>query len=385
MIAIITIAKIKVKIRMMIVTVYKFLLSFDYYRLAYHESVQLGQELSKRINEEPEKKEGDDDWSDEEGGGFETEGSKGKTSARAAKEMMTVLEGAEEDPAVQGKYRRLFEMDFMKKASDQQNERSREEAQNILREIEDMENGDGDSDADDRENGKKLGKVEDSNALAAAREEMKKRFGGGGSGAMTLQKGDKKVSVSGPISIKGKIVAPIIDNSVRWVSEPEATVKESVKEEDSSDNPWLSVPVAGKKRDSTGQQVTHAKSMAQGKGQSKSKGDDMLYVSVAKTTTAQNGKSNDNGINGNKLLEIPLVSGKKRSAPAATVNNDKNDKKKKTGQTVPGASEGFNPVSTAVAVPVKQSNAQERKPLLMQKSQVSLGLGSGLGFRLGLP
>ena len=83
-------------------------------RSAYHESVALGQELSKRINDDPTGKthgnDDDSDWSDGDNDGeFQTEmgtqNSKkrnhGSTASRAAKEMNQVLDG-EEMPAATG-------------------------------------------------------------------------------------------------------------------------------------------------------------------------------------------------------------------------------------------------------------------------------------------
>jgi hypothetical protein len=123
-------------------------------------------------------------------------GKKQKTSERAASEMMNVLEGAENEPEATGKYKKLFQMDFMKKASDQQKERAREEAQSMLREIEDMEGDGSGSDNDD----KKTVPVKDKAALLAAKEEMKKLLSQG----MSLKGGaNKRLTVSGPISIKG--------------------------------------------------------------------------------------------------------------------------------------------------------------------------------------
>ena len=95
-----------------------FILCVQSLRSAYHESVALGQELSKRINDDPttgrshRDNDDDSDWSDHDDndGGFQTEmGStqnakkrnQGSTAARAAKEMNQVLDG-EEMPAATG-------------------------------------------------------------------------------------------------------------------------------------------------------------------------------------------------------------------------------------------------------------------------------------------
>ena len=55
---------------------------------------------------------------------------------------------SDEGPAVDGKYKKLMEMGFMKRAADQQRERAREEAMDVLRELHAMEEGDDESEND---------------------------------------------------------------------------------------------------------------------------------------------------------------------------------------------------------------------------------------------
>lgn len=105
----------------------------DHDRDAYHESVRLGHELTQRMDEGNQSEDEDLEAADE-------------------------AQEAENDakPAYDGKYRKLFEMDFMKRASDQQMDRAKEEAQAILREIRgldvsDNEGEDGDRDDDGKE------------------------------------------------------------------------------------------------------------------------------------------------------------------------------------------------------------------------------------------
>ena len=106
-------------------------------RAAYHESVQLGNELTQRINEDIGAKgqpDGSDcDLSDEENGK--------KVSFQAAKAIDKFLAGVDEDedPEVDGKYQKLFDMDFMKRAISQQKEKAKKDAITVLREIEKME------------------------------------------------------------------------------------------------------------------------------------------------------------------------------------------------------------------------------------------------------
>jgi Utp14 protein len=349
--------------------------------MAYHESVQLGHELSKRISEDPSSarrkgQEEEDDSSGDEGFLTET-GEKQKASDRAAKEMLSVLEGAEDEPEAQGKYKKLFEMDFMKRASDQKKEKSREEAQNILREIQDMERDDESDDDDIAPNTVKAVKdvkEKDSSALIAARAEMKRQFDQSGGMSMALKAGSKRVTVSGPISVKGSSAAGKkgAEGSPRWVSEPEDTVPETEITVADEQNPWLAAPSSGKKRDSSGQQVTHAKS-----GQ---KGSDKLYVTVADLAVTpvssivgmSDKKGNAKG-KINKQSNAAVAVGQKR--PLAAGAADGNQKKNKTSAVTAattGASQS-NPSSsapTAVTPAVKGVPTKERKPLLMQKSQV---------------
>ena len=119
-------------------------------RAAYHESVLLGQELTKKIKTTAESSEnqGDGgDYSDDE------EAADGKASTSAARSMKRLFTpdaaGDADDEAGQeegkSRYQKLFDMDFMRKASDKQQERAKLEAQAVLRELQQME-ADGDDD-----------------------------------------------------------------------------------------------------------------------------------------------------------------------------------------------------------------------------------------------
>lgn len=96
-------------------------------RDAYHESVRLGQELTKKMRERVG--EIDSDKLDDSIGDM--------NSASAKAELKKIFD--EENGEVDGKYKKLFEMDFMKKATEQQKIRAREEAQLVLQEIEALE------------------------------------------------------------------------------------------------------------------------------------------------------------------------------------------------------------------------------------------------------
>jgi hypothetical protein len=117
-------------------------------RTAYHEAVELGHELSKKMNEDPSRRtrghgeEESDEGSDAERSGNDDSGdgssddggyrqssksSRGSITRAAAKQLDKLL--AQSDSAtsapdgVDGKYKKLFEMDFMKKAAEQQREK----------------------------------------------------------------------------------------------------------------------------------------------------------------------------------------------------------------------------------------------------------------------
>lgn len=378
--------------------------------MAYHESVQLGHELSKRVNDDTSnsskrvrEEDGDDGDGDDSSGdeGFQTEVKDGqkkhKASEKAAREMLSVLEGADDEPEATGKYKKLFEMDFMKRASDQKKEKSREEAQNILRELQEMEmEGEGGnysddeaaqpvdkkststSQSDDKGKGKEgSSKGGASEALIAARAEMQRQLQGQG-GSLTLKGGNKKISVSGPITVKG-VAVKARNSSVEWVTESYETVSvptPAVSESDAS-NPWLTAPAQGKKRDFTGQQVINSKA-----GAGKMKGADKLYVTVADlaastsanasviagvassvtTTSSKKGDRKQNNVS----LKGEVTSKKNSSATRNTPNTSA------TSSSQSGI-EPF-PVQGLVSVPVPPSKpivpVKERKPLLMQKSQV---------------
>lgn len=116
-------------------------------RAAYHESVRQGNDLLKKMSDAPSRTgEGSDDYSD---GGSDGEGKEmswsdeeeeGKsTSTVAARKLAAALDSDGAVALDAGKYRKIFEMDFMKKAVEQQREKAKVEAQNILKELRQME------------------------------------------------------------------------------------------------------------------------------------------------------------------------------------------------------------------------------------------------------
>ena len=402
--------------------------SYCHIRLAYHESVQLGHELSKRINEDPSRRQEEDEGGRDSSGDeeFETETKevqkKKKASDRAAREMLSVLEGVEDEPEAQGKYKKLFEMDFMKRATDQKKEKSREEAQSILRELQDLESydssGDEEGGADARPNEEydaKLAKTviaaamkkeADSEALVAARAEMARQMG---SGSLTLRMGSKRVSVSGPISIindekvsKKKAMSATADHSTgaRWVSEADededvADPLAAASTEENS-NPWLAAPTLNKKRDSSG--LYSKTTVASGK--TKGEGAEKLYVTVADLSSTANASKNalkkNKGQDGKQskqtteiLMPSVITNGAKK--PSSTILESRNSVKKMKIEGSSSSGKGSSDLSLTAAKTIIASNTasssaiggsesavamaskfKERKPLLLQRSQVPL-------------
>lgn len=82
----------------------------------------------------------------------------------------------------EGRYKKLFEMDFMKRAADQQKESARLEAQSILREIENMEEqNDSELEEEEREARRKAQPQISQERLSQAKKEVKEMLDAGGS------------------------------------------------------------------------------------------------------------------------------------------------------------------------------------------------------------
>ena len=234
-------------------------------RDAYHESVQLGQELTHKMNEELQDEsrsvgsasEGES-GSDDEGGADKS--SRREVSNRASRAIKSLLSenlsSAGADSAVpEGRYKKLFEMDFMKRAAEQQKEKARADAQNILREIEEMEE-ENDSDLDvTAAKGPRISQER----MAEAKQEVKAMLGGGMTlGSLGRRKG---AVVTESISLGGASKPSPFE--FEYGEEEHSDVDEhEAMEKELESNPWLQ-PVASvsgsKKRKSSG---TGAKSSA---------------------------------------------------------------------------------------------------------------------------
>lgn len=171
-------------------------------REAYHESVLLGHELTNKANNTSSGLNDNGDHSDDGHWSDENTGSGGKdkrsTTKKAAKDIANALQAAGEDVELDGKYGGLYKMEFMKKAKERQQDRAREEATDILRDLEQMER-EADRDSSDEEEKKKnknqkKRSAEEMEKLSAAREEMKAKMGG--SSSLVLNKTNSEASAS---------------------------------------------------------------------------------------------------------------------------------------------------------------------------------------------
>lgn len=118
-------------------------------RDAYHESVRMGHDLTRKMDEDVGAGDASDDDADgmydddDEDNGRDTSNGGKAVARRAKRDLEALLSGdsahAAAAAAVSGKYKKLFEMDFMKKAVDAQHERAREEAKEVLKELATLE------------------------------------------------------------------------------------------------------------------------------------------------------------------------------------------------------------------------------------------------------
>lgn len=128
-------------------------------RDAYHESVRMGHDLTRKMDEDVNANRLDEDDDDEyelnDAGSEEDENGNSSLKKRrsvlsqAKAELQQVLASSSGAELLQsqGKYKKLFEMDFMKRASDVQQERAKEEARDVLKELAALEEEGYDSDS----------------------------------------------------------------------------------------------------------------------------------------------------------------------------------------------------------------------------------------------
>lgn len=188
-------------------------------REAYHESVQLGHELTKKANgDNGTEGVAENVWIEEN----EDDSDKHKgVTGKAYSAFDRVLNGTDdnEPTVVKGKFSKLFDMDFMKRAIEQKKERAREEAQDILKDLDAMENGDiSDDDSNVKNSDKVSSTPQNKQKLADAKKTLAAQLGKGNS---------MKISV--------------INKSIDVETVPSADVNSSYdnKANENTINPWL--------------------------------------------------------------------------------------------------------------------------------------------------
>ena len=314
----------------------------------------------------------------------------------------------------------------MKKAADQQKERAREEAQLILREIEEMDQDHGSSDQEDHHhnndnnsnNSKGGGNVRgerDPAAIKAAREELQQGGSSVWSGGMALKSmGSMRMKVSGPVSVLGNKQSAASSSSSSsssgdYMNTPwdetnqDGALGRHQDDDDDNDidetNPWLSAAAMGhgKTRHATSGQQIHKKkgekvvvnveapvmSMSVASSSSTAKGvkgsgssgggggvigevDAALTLNQSKNNNSNNNKRNNkNQVNdgnndkvGTKANATAAVPSDKRTMAASVSLSEDSKEHNTVGGDNTGKKSG--------------NNKEERKPLLMQKSQEDL-------------
>jgi U3 small nucleolar RNA-associated protein 14 len=327
-------------------------ISFPWFlREAYHESVLLGNELTKKamtLNEDEDPyRDDDDDLSRRRrassGDGDDMSGRKSKKLRivdEASESLDRILDSGAQDTELNGKYKALFEMDFMKKAREQQQLKAKEEAQQLLREIEEMEEGISESESDSegkKEQQKKNQKKTKENLakhkekLEQARKQMTAALMNGNNNSMSLVLNQNGSS-----------------SAVAVAAATTAAVTQS-KSTSLQNNPWLDPSVATKSRDVNAM----IGDSSQGKVHQKAKQRNMKNAIIKSEDSAQ---------------EILTLHDENENA-----NNDQGGKTGKRSHQSTKKSSG--PPLAADADVINDSKTEQqptRKPLLMQKSQQDL-------------
>ena len=343
------------------------------FRAAYHESILLGQELTKKINETPA--ESTDHLSS---GESSDDGKHESIAGKAARKMKKVISGEnevdEELPEESKKYGKLLNMDFMKQAKQRQKERALEEAQGVLRQLRELEQTStaADDDDEDAKSDRRLTKSKkdlNPSELRAAKSNVDRLLGvGGSSNLMTVTTGAG--ASTGTIVLSGKYGISSGDQSTSWMNSP-APVESKIKsvaaaasnaEEDRmlSANPWVGQT---SNNDPTNKKSKKAGSLAGSKrGMNEFEGKVLIDSSsssssaaIALTSATTNASSSSSKVVTKVDTVVTEGNSKKRKITAAT-----------------SADDGVIPSADASAVGPKPATAagNARKPLLAQKSQV---------------
>lgn len=365
-------------------------------REAYHEAVQLGHDLLQKHDEIPDASKQDesgDDWSDDsddeadEGDDdnnmtmkSKKSSSRDKIARKAAKTMAKVIkEGNNEEdaPVIDGKYKKLFDMDFMKRADASKSIRAQDEMKSILKELEFMEDDEEKEYNRDSDDEKYQDFQEDNILLHKPMKKSNKR-----SSDATSIVTNSTASTSHPVTSKAMSKAQSNNNNVprpanTVVKDIEtavhhnqsAPIKSVNQSEINMPNPWLE-----QQEKSTKMEKKAKTGQSSGKvSMNQEDGNKLLIITEStamkghfstktlETTSKSNADKNTNTNNDKKGT-------KKTSKESATMNSNASMKAVQSSATTTGNAE----TSPSPAVPtVQKKPMNERKPLLLQQSQVS--------------
>lgn len=143
----------------------------------------------------------------------------------ASESLENILDTGSKDTELNGKYKALFEMDFMKKAREQQQLRAKEEAQQLLREIEQMEDGLSESESEERSDSQQT--AENHKSKQEMIQKHKEKLEQARKQMTNLMNGNNSMSL---VSSSTSVVESVTTNLVQ-------------------NNPWLDPTAAAKVRD----------------------------------------------------------------------------------------------------------------------------------------
>lgn len=233
----------------------------------------------------------------------------------ASESLENILDTGSKETELNGKYKALFEMDFMKKAREQQQLRAKEEAQQLLREIEQMEEGLSESESEEQVDPQE---IEKHNKLKQDMlRERKEKLEQAKKQITNLMNGNNSMSLT----------------STSTVAESGSAIVQN--------NPWLDPSVASKVRD--------------------------LNAIIGESNSVKNQKSKKKNKNAVTKSDNAATISLENVDELETTSTTTKPKKltKKTGSTTP-----MTPILEEKNHNTKSETT--RKPLLMQKSQQDL-------------
>lgn len=201
-------------------------------RNAYHEAVQYGNELASKMHNLPANEgESSDSGPDSDSNSDEDEDAPVKTSEAAAKQMAKIFDNAQESNASEyaGKYKKIFEMDFMKKAAEQQREKAKLEAQNILKELKQMEMDEEQTEFDESNGTNEEADEQSEEMLKQASDTINDLFKDSESGgnAMSIDVTNKRKGVMSTVMLSSEPKQDMRVPKHKNISKPQSVVVES--------------------------------------------------------------------------------------------------------------------------------------------------------------